>query len=324
MCPAATPAPHPGGADRRDSFRHEAFVYRGEREFVDGASAFIREGVGAGEPTLVVVSPAKIALLRSELNGESGDVLFADMDVVGSNPARIIPAWRDFVDEHSGGGRRLRGIGEPVRAGRGPAELVECHRHESLLNLAFHDSHGFWLLCPYDAAELDPEVIDEVFRTHPMVTSAGAREQSAEYGGLEAAAAPFAAPLPEPRAVAHELDFEAGSLAALRAAVSEHAQRAGIPDARTDDFVLAVNEVATNSVRHAAGGGRLRLWSESDALVCEIRDEGVLEEPLAGRVRPTPGQAGGYGLWLANQFCELVQVRSFASGTVVRLHMQTA
>jgi anti-sigma regulatory factor (Ser/Thr protein kinase) len=322
MCPTANPAPDPGRVDRRDSFRHEAFVYKGEREFVDGASAFIREGVAAGEPTLVVVSASKIELLREELNGESGDVLFADMDDVGSNPARIIPAWRDFVDEHSGGSRRLRGIGEPVCAARQGAELVECHRHESLLNLAFEDSHGFWLLCPYDTDALDPEVIDEAARTHPVVVSAGARRESADYGGLEAATAPFSAPLDEPREVAYESSFDAGSLGALRAGVGEQARRVGIPAGRADDLVLAVNEVATNSIRHASGTGRLRLWREIDKLVSEIRDQGMLDAPLAGRVRPTPGQAGGYGLWLANQFCELVQVRSFASGTVVRLHMQ--
>ena len=40
-------------------------------------------------------------------------VAFADMANVGANPARIIPAWSDFVASHSGSGRPLRGIGEP-------------------------------------------------------------------------------------------------------------------------------------------------------------------------------------------------------------------
>ena len=44
-------------------------------------------------------------------------------------------------------------------------------------------------------------------------------------------------------------------------------------------------------------------------------------EPLVGRERPA-GPAGGYGLWLANQLCDLVQVRSFPAGSVVRLHMR--
>jgi hypothetical protein len=31
---------------------------------------------------------------------------------------------------------------------------------------------------------------------------------------------------------------------------------------------------------------------------------------------------GGFGVWLANQVCDLVQIRSVAAGTVVRLHMR--
>ena len=61
----------------------------------------------------------------------------------------------------------LRGIGEPIWADRSPAELVECQRHEALLNLAFAGTDGFRLLCPYDAARLDRDVIEEAERTHP-------------------------------------------------------------------------------------------------------------------------------------------------------------
>ena len=92
--------------------------------------------------------------------------------------------------------------------------------------------------------------------------------------------------------------------------------------ARTEDLLLAVNEVATNSLRHGAGTGYLRMWEEGDGVICEVRDAGTFDRPLAGRFRPTPEQIGGYGLWVANQLCDLVQVRSFEVGTVVRLHMR--
>ena len=65
------------------------------------------------------------------------------MAEIGANPACIIPAWRDFVDECAEAGRAIRGIGEPIWADRSPAELVECQRHESLLNLAFADTRSF-------------------------------------------------------------------------------------------------------------------------------------------------------------------------------------
>ena len=75
---------------------------------------------------------------------------------VGHNPARIIPAWHEFVAQHAAPGVRLRGIGEPIFPERSADELVECQRHESLLNLAFADADAFWLVCPYDT-QLAPD-----------------------------------------------------------------------------------------------------------------------------------------------------------------------
>src|SRR3954447_19900856 len=137
-----------GGSHGR--FRHEALFYADLEEFLEGTAAFLREGAQAGDAALAVVSGPKIEALRSRLNGHVDHVTFADMDEVGANPARIIPAWREFVDANPG--RRLRGIGEPICAQRAPAELVECQRHESLLNLAFSDASGFHLVCPYDTS----------------------------------------------------------------------------------------------------------------------------------------------------------------------------
>jgi MEDS: MEthanogen/methylotroph, DcmR Sensory domain len=132
-----------GLSPTRGSFVHEALLYAGRDEFVASALSFIREGLEADEPTLVVVDAAKIRTLRSQLNGDGERVLFADMADVGTNPARIIPAWRDFVDEHAVGGRSVSGIGEPIWAGRSASELVECQLHESLLNLAFASGRTF-------------------------------------------------------------------------------------------------------------------------------------------------------------------------------------
>ncbi|HKG04275.1 MAG TPA: MEDS domain-containing protein, partial [Conexibacter sp.] len=115
-------------------FRHEAMLYAGEQGFVKGALRFLREGVARREPALVIVSARKIALLRDALGADAAHVRFDDIADVGANPARIIPTWTAFVREADAEGRPLRGIGEPISAERSPAELFECHRHESLLN----------------------------------------------------------------------------------------------------------------------------------------------------------------------------------------------
>ena len=72
-------------------------------------------------------------------------------------------------------------------------------------------------------------------------------------------------------------------------------------------------------MRHGGGTGLLRTWNGGVGVTCEIRDAGVITEPLAGRLRPRDAAGGGNGMWLANQLCDLVQVRSSQAGTIVRL-----
>lgn len=302
-----------------DGFHHEAVFYAGDDGFVETMSAFVGAGAESGEPTLVMVGGRKIELLRAALGAAAEQVAFADMEVVGANPARIIPAWRAFAAEQGGPGRRLRGVGEPIWAGRGPDELVECQRHEALINLAFADCDGFVLACPYDTTALGDDVIAEARRSHPCLVERDGERPSGEYTGREEIAAPFAAPLPEPVTPAHELPFGPGALPRVRRFVASHAAAL---NGKIDDLVMAANEAASNSLRHGGGEGVVRLWTEDGRVVCEVRDRGRIEQPLAGRVRPVGLQGGGHGLWLINQLCDLVQVRAFDDGGAVRMHMR--
>jgi anti-sigma regulatory factor (Ser/Thr protein kinase) len=88
--------------------------------------------------------------------------------------------------------------------------------------------------------------------------------------------------------------------------------------------VLGVNELATNSVRHGGGRGSATLWREHDVLICEVRDRGRIDAPLAGRVEPAAQDVRGRGLWLANQICDLIQIRSVPEGTQARAHVAIA
>jgi anti-sigma regulatory factor (Ser/Thr protein kinase) len=303
-------------------YRHEALFYSGIEGFLDGTLPFIREAVRLGEPILVVVSPVKIALLREALGDDASSVEFAEMGAVGVNPARIIPAWRAFVSAHAGEGRSLRGIGEPIYPERSAAELSECHRHEALLNLAFADTPGFWLLCPYDVTAFPTDVLHEAACNHPYVAGGAFSRPSSEYRGAEAIGAPFDEPLPEPGAEVASLAFGDGDLRLVRRFVESRAVLAGLDAGRVADLVLAASELATNSVKHAGGAGTVRLWSTDDAVLCEVEDTGRIEEPLVGRLFPASTQTGGRGLWIANQVCDLVQVRAFADGGIVRLHVR--
>lgn len=313
----------PGGIDPEmaEPFRHEALLYANDDEFVDGTLAFVGEGIEAGEPVFIATSADKIALLEQRIEGHAGNVRFADMHQIGVNPGAIISAWREFVSEREPG-QRLWGIGEPVWPGRSEAELAECHRHECLLNLAFADTPDFHLLCPYDASALPEDVLERVGVSHPVIVDGEAEIESDRYRGLTGMEAMLAGPLPEPEVTPEEFPFVAESLPSLRYLVSKTATDAGASGRLAEDLVLAVNELATNSVRHAEGTGTLRFWREGDLLVWEVHDRGRISNPLAGRERPPRDDEGGYGLWMVNQLAELVQVRSSESGTVVRLHVR--
>jgi anti-sigma regulatory factor (Ser/Thr protein kinase) len=304
-------------------YRHEALFYAGEREFLATTGAFLREGMQGGEPTLVVVSARKIGLLREALGRDAGRVMFKDMAEVGANPNRIIPAWREFVSQNSDSGRPLRGIGEPIYPERSPAELVECQRHEALLNQAFiNDAHPFWLLCPYDVKAMPAAVIEEARRSHPHLAKGSKHGPSDDYRGLEVEGAPFDGPLPEPPPGTPELSFQGGPLAGLRHFVARQARAARLGSQRTAELVVAVDEVVTNSLQHA-GGGSLRIWRDGGTLLCEVRDKGRIEHPMVGRQKPARIE-DPRGLWLVNQLSDLVQIRSSEAGNVVRIHKHTA
>jgi len=277
--------------------------------------------VAAGEPVLVAVSRRKAKLVRDELNGEAEAVYFVDMPRLGRNPARIISAWRDFVGEHLANDAPVRGIGEPIWPGRSDAELVECQRHEWLLNLAFAEAPAWWLMCPYDAAALDGEILEEAKVTHPYIADGAGSRESDRYRDPMSSPDPFHEQLPLPAEEPEELVFSLHDLGAVRRLVSHYASAANLENTRREDLQVAVNEVATNSVRHGGGLGTLSVWVDEDALLCEVRDTGCIDDPLVGRERPPAARPDGRGLWLMNQLCDLAQVRSQPHGTAVRLQM---
>jgi anti-sigma regulatory factor (Ser/Thr protein kinase) len=304
-------------------FDHEALFYAGADEFLAGTVPFVREGVAAGEPVLVLVCDPRLSALRSALGVDAKHVTFADMATVGRNPAWIIPAWRAFLADNGGGERPLRGIGEPIWAGRSPDELVECQRHEELLNLAFAGPEVLRVLCPYDVAALDASIIDEAERSHPTLSHRHDRRPSGMCRDLETIARPFDAPLAAAPSDARSLAFDAMGLVDVRDAAMAVAQSAGLSALHAEDVVLAVHELATNSVRYGGGSGMFRCWRDERTLIFEIADAGRIVDPLAGRKRPPPEQPGGRGLWIANQLCDLVQIRTLGSGNVIRVHVRT-
>ncbi len=300
-------------------FEHEAAFYREPTDHLQMCLAFVEEGLECGEPVMVALGPEHNDALSTALGADAKAVEFVDMTELGGNPARIIPKWQEFLTESEGSGP-VRGIGEPAWPGRSSIEYAEAALHEGLLNLAFDDGRPWRLMCPYDLNGLPPEVLDEARRTHPVVhNEPGGSEH---FGGQENTRGVFSTLLPVP-GHGQRVDFDRHELPLVRSIVARIAEVSGLPVAVRDDLALAVHEVATNTIVHGSGLGALWFWEEPDAVVVEVRDDGFIGDPLVGRRIPDPMQEDGRGVWLANQLCDLVQVRSGEAGTQIRIRMWT-
>ena len=106
--PAGAPTITPGGG-----FVHEALLYAGDEGFLASTVPFIADGVDGNEPVMVAVGARKIDLLRARLGERADMVTFVDMGEIGGNPARIIPAWQDFLVDRAAGADRSAASASP-------------------------------------------------------------------------------------------------------------------------------------------------------------------------------------------------------------------
>ncbi len=300
-------------------FRHEALIYTDSAQFLAAAVPFLADALDAGEPALVAVSKANAELLERELGRDVDGLGFVAIEDLWRNPARIVPFWRDFLDSQVD--RQARGISEPIWPGREAAEIDECQRHEYLLNLAFPPRAHSSLLCVYDESALAEGALAAVSCSHQAVLRNGLRQPSSNY--LRECDC-YGGELPRHPADAEVFTYDRTRLSALRKRVKRAAEGAGIGPSQAADLVAAASELAANSVAHGGGSGTMYLWREGDQLLIDFEDRGRIEEPLAGRLHPATDQRGGRGLWLANQLCDLVQIRSGALGTTVRVQAGVA
>lgn len=305
-----------------DPFEHLGLFYRGGDEYLAAMVPFIQAGLAAGEPVLVAVPGSNLALIQDAMGADADHVRFQDMTVAGRNPGRIIPTiLLAFVAKHPTS--RVRIIGEPIWAGRTAAEYPACVQHEALINLALA-GHPATVLCPYDAERLPPGALADAEGTHPALVAGGVTTPCAGYVDPREMVEAFNQPLPEPTASTATLRFDATNLPAVRMLVADHAAAASVDADRARELQYAVNELATNSVEHAGGDGRLRVWSEPEWLVCEIQDTGHLTDPLVGRRPATAGTGRGRGLLLIHALCDLVTIHTRPASTTIRLQIRIA
>lgn len=114
-----------------------------------------------------------------------------------------------------------------------------------------------------------------------------------------------------------EQAFDSASLYVLRAAVAAHAAAAGLSRSRVYSVVVAAHELAANAVRHGAGRGRLRLWSDGAFLYCQVSDDGPAS---SGDQQPAGAAAWrrehGHGLWVVGEVTDQLSIDHGPAGTI--------
>ncbi len=119
--------------------------------------------------------------------------------------------------------------------------------------------------------------------------------------------------------------FDHSRVTALRHSVMSCARAAGLTGDRLEDFVVAANELMTNAVRHGGGTGRVVVWHAEGEIFCVVCDRGAgLTRPPAKPGRPSADIPGGWGLWLAQELTDGMQVRTGTEGTTVRISTSVA
>lgn len=306
------------------NFEHWACVYDHDQQFLDTAVPFLAAGLAAGEPVLAVTSRANLELIGAALQERAGDVDYAESAFFGRRPPQRVAAFYRYWARHAGdGGRntRVRILAEPVWAGRSAREVAAWTRMESALNVALAPA-SISMICPYDTRTLDPGIVADALRTHPARIAGSDLSPSAEFTDpAQFVRSCDTGPLAQPPADAAEFGFD-GSLRGLRQFIAGRADAYGVAGDRAEMLILAVSEVGAYLKNQGPGTAAVRAWEQPGAVVCDFRQPGTsIGDPFLG-LRPASLEPGaGDGLWLANQICDWMEIRSGAEGCAIQLQV---
>ncbi|MGH2896050.1 MAG: anti-sigma factor RsbA family regulatory protein [Solirubrobacteraceae bacterium] len=298
-------------------FVHEALIYRDEGEFDAAMHTFLQEAAAAGEPVLVALPGPHLDHVRQALGHATTDARFEDLEQVGRNPSCLLSMIEEWVARHDG---RARVVSEVVWPGRSRAEAVEALRHEALVNHALAGSRAT-IMSPFDAQHLDQDILAGVEMTHPTVVEGGQRRAGTSYTDPLSVAFGELWPLEDPPGPVSEHPLD-GSLLALRREIASDPALESLSHERRSDLVFAINEAASNAVKHGHETCVTRIWHDGDEIVTEVSSHSGIPDVMAGRRRPAVDALDGRGLWLINQLCDLVELRTGTSGTTLRMHVK--
>jgi len=306
--------------------QHHAFFYDGAKQFVDGATAFARDGIHSGAHVIVALTDEKSRSTREALGPLADTVEFVDATQLYVRHGPMFRSiFEQLVRHASPDGPGLRLVAEQPLGDRQRADVCAYLRYEAAANAAYQ-SFNAQVLCPYDT-RLGDDILDAAQRTHPRTWQPDGGEPN---DGFEDPRA-FIRRFVRDRDAAAVRDVQVQPLeqredvARARALARARATAAGLDRQASEELVIAVSEVVANAFLHGAAPRSLRSYEDDEHLVVQVRDGGRgPADPLVGYLPPDSERPGGRGLWLAHQLCDIVEVVQDDRHTDVFLQMRLA
>lgn len=315
----------PGGPAAVRGYAHDALLYDSPDMLTAGAVPWLMDGLAAGEAAVVAAGPATAEILRDAVDADPRVHVLERGDVYRARTPTAITTFRRLAEQRAAEGvHRVRVLGE-VDFGPTERDWLEWQRYESVINDALN-GWPLWGLCVFDTARLPDPVLESALRTHPTLVEPGGRTANPRFTDP----ADYLRSLPVPSEPLEETAprlsaVDVSDFAGLRRAVAAELATLDAPRDAVEDYLLAVDEMTSNALRHGGPPVSLRLWVAPDRIVCTIRDHGPgWDDPFAG-YGPAHGEdlsRGGMGLWLARQLCDHVDILSDADGARVRLTLR--
>jgi len=305
------------------AFSHDVLIHDSDDQLLDTVVPFLRVGFDAGESAVVCCTSPTTGLLQREL-GQDPRVAFLDYEATYSTPIGAIAAYQEIVDSYvAAGAQHVRVVGEATSKGC-VDDRLDWARYEAVANRAL-EHYPMSAVCTYDRRVLPPDVLAYGRLTHPMLVDGDRRTGNPDFVDPGDFLRRTGRHHPEPEE-SGDPDLEVdplGTLDDLRMRIEACLLRTTHMTQEAADLLLAVNELATNAIRHGEPPVSIRLWVSSDRLVCTLTDHGPgVSDPFAGYI--WPGAHGrmpvrGMGLWVARRLCDRLDLVTTPTGFTVRL-----
>jgi anti-sigma regulatory factor (Ser/Thr protein kinase) len=301
--------------------KHQALIYANVDECVTSVLPYVQEGIEAGHSVFSANRAATNEALRDALGRDAASVRFVDAEMWYRKPSQTLARYVALVQSEVARGFPLVRVTAEVAWPQDNERLERAWtRYESIINMVLAPLPA-WVVCGYNTSLLPASVIDAARSTHPDVVHEGLVSGSGTYQSVDEifdrSAKTFAVPDGTP-----VVTFQPMDVGSAISHIERSARGAGLTERRVQDLAASASEVVTNAFLHAKTSVHVAVWNEGSDVICQIEDEGPgLVDRYIGYV-PPKGSGGGWGLWLARQRADELEVGRGALGGAVRLRLR--